>query len=53
MRLFLIFLRGWARIDLRIARNAPVLNIKHLEQLRRDEDKWDREIVRWEMNHGA
>lgn len=37
---------SWNRIDLIIARSAPVWNIKLLEQLRREESKWELVLIK-------
>ena len=50
MKLFYRLMLAWTRLDLRIARSAPVMNMPLLEQLRREEDRWDREIVKLEIN---
>lgn len=50
MRLFYRVMLAWTRLDLRIARSSPVLNIGWLEQLRRDEHEWDRALLKLEIN---
>ncbi len=40
-RLFARFMLRWNSKALQIARSAPVLNIKYLETLRREEAWWD------------
>ena len=48
LRAFYAFLLAWTRIDLMIARSSPVLNIRHLEQLRRDEYDYEGALFRVE-----
>lgn len=51
-RLLARFMLRWNNRALMIARSAPVLNIRYLEQLRREEAWWDSMILveRNEMN---
>jgi len=48
MKLFYRFLLGWTRLDLIIARSAPTLNMRNIEQLCRDESEYDRQLIRLE-----
>ena len=50
LRAFYAFLLGWTRLDLIIARSSPVMNIPHLEQLRRDEYEYEGALSRVERN---
>ena len=50
MKLFYRLMLAWTRLDLLIARSAPVMNMPLLEQLRRDEDEWDRSLLKLEIN---
>ena len=50
LRAFYSFLLAWTRLDLIIARSSPILNIAHLEQLRRDEYEYEGALFRVERN---
>lgn len=49
MSVFYRLLLAWTRFDLAIARSAPVINIAHLEQLRRDESDYERALIRLQL----
>lgn len=42
MKFFARFMLAWTRLDLVIARSAPVLNMRNIEQLCRDESEYDK-----------
>lgn len=48
LRTFYAFCLAWTRLDLIIARSSPILNISHLEQLRRDEHEYEGALFRVE-----
>ena len=39
------FMLAWARADIAIARAAPIWNMDHIEALRREEARWEREAA--------
>lgn len=45
MNIFYRILLAWTRLDLMIARSAPVQNIRLIERLRREESEFDRELI--------
>ena len=38
------FMLDWIRADIAIAKAAPVWNMDHIEALRREEARWEKEI---------
>jgi len=50
MRTFYKALIIWTRLDLRIARSAPSRNLPLIEQLLRDEDSYQRALIRLELS---
>ena len=38
------FMLDWIRADIAIAKAAPVWNMDHIEALRREEARWEREL---------
>ncbi len=53
MRYFLRFILAWTRLDLQIARSAPIQNKANIRQLRADEMKWKAALEKLEINHAA
>lgn len=43
MKFIARFMLDWVRADLAICKAAPIWNIGYIEQLRREEARWERE----------
>lgn len=44
MKILARFMLDWVRADIAISKAAPIWNIGYIEQLRREEARWEREV---------
>ena len=51
MKLFYQVILFLTRLELAIARSAPVRNPGNIEALEKDESKWSKELFLWEANN--